>query len=66
MLMVTPCTDWYLVFTGISSGNLTLSAALLPVNLVLQLMLLPIYLFLLAGTVFPLDWSLILESIVLV
>jgi ACR3 family arsenite efflux pump ArsB len=66
MLMVTPCTDWYLVFTGISSGNLTLSAALLPVNLVLQLMLLPIYLFLLAGTVFPLDWGLILESIVLV
>jgi arsenite transporter len=24
MLMVTPCTDWYLVFTGISKGNLPL------------------------------------------
>lgn len=37
MLMVTPCTDWYLVFTGIAKGNLALSTALLPVNLVLQL-----------------------------
>lgn len=66
MLMVTPCTDWYLVFTGISRGNLLLSTALLPVNLVLQLLLLPIYLLVFAGAVFPLDWSLVLESIALV
>jgi arsenite transporter len=66
MLMVTPCTDWYLVFTGISKGNLPLSTALLPVNLVLQLLLLPVYLLVLAGAVFPLDWTLILESIGLV
>jgi arsenite transporter len=66
MLMVTPCTDWYLVFTGISRGNLPLSTALLPVNLVLQLLFLPVYLFVLAGAVFPIDWSLILESIGLV
>jgi arsenite transporter len=63
MLMVTPCTDWYLVFTGISKGNLHLSIALLPVNLVLQLLLLPVYLLVLAETVFPIDWGLILESI---
>jgi ACR3 family arsenite efflux pump ArsB len=66
MLMVTPCTDWYLVFTGISKGNLPLSTALLPVNLVLQLLLLPVYLFVLAGAVFPLSWGLIIESIGLV
>jgi arsenite transporter len=66
MLMVTPCTDWYLVFTGISKGNLPLSTALLPVNLVIQLLLLPIYLFVLAGAVFPLNLGLILESIGLV
>ncbi len=66
MLMVTPCTDWYLVFTGIARGNLALSTALLPVNMVLQLALLPAYLFLLAGSVFPLDWSLIIQSAVLV
>ena len=66
MLMVTPCTDWYLVFTGISKGNLPLSTALLPVNLVLQFLFLPLYLFVLAGAVFPLNWGLILESIGLV
>jgi len=66
MLMVTPCTDWYLVFTGISKGNLPLSTALLPVNLVIQLLLLPVYLVVLADAVFPLDRRLILESIGLV
>ncbi|MBC7086402.1 MAG: bile acid:sodium symporter, partial [Methanomethylovorans sp.] len=29
MLMVTPCTDWYLVFTGIAHGNVPLSASIL-------------------------------------
>lgn len=66
MLMVTPCTDWYLVFTGISKGNLPLSTAMLPVNLVLQLLLLPVYILFLAGAVFPIDLRLVLESVVLV
>lgn len=66
MLMVTPCTDWYLVFTGISRGNVPLSTALLPVNLVLQLLLLPVFILVLAGSVVPLNWGLILESIGLV
>lgn len=62
MLLVTPCTDWYLVFTGIARGNVGLSLALLPVNLVLQLVLLPVYLLGLAGALIPLDWRLVLES----
>ena len=66
MLMVTPCTDWYLVFTGIAKGNLALSTALLPVNLVLQLVLLPVYILWLAGTVFSLDWVFIVRSAVFV
>jgi ACR3 family arsenite efflux pump ArsB len=66
MLMVTPCTDWYLVFTGIAKGNIALSTALLPVNLVLQLILLPVYILLLAGTVFTLDWAFIVRGAVLV
>lgn len=40
MLMVTPCTDWYLIFTSIAKGNVALSTALLPLNLVLQVILL--------------------------
>lgn len=27
MLMVTPCTDWYLIFTEIAKGNVALSTA---------------------------------------
>jgi len=57
MLLATPCTDWYLVFTGIARGNLPLSVALLPANLGLQLLLLPVYLLLLAGAVVPLAWE---------
>ncbi|WP_341200980.1 arsenic resistance protein [Planomicrobium okeanokoites] len=49
MLLVTPCTDWYLIFTGIGKGNTALSAAILPINLVLQVVLLPVYLLLFTG-----------------
>ena len=37
MLMVTPCTDWYLIFTGISKGNVALGSSILPLNLVLRI-----------------------------
>lgn len=49
MLMVTPCTDWYLVFTGLAKGNVELGASILPLNLLLQILLLPVYLFLFFG-----------------
>lgn len=63
MLLVTPCTDWYLVFTSIARGNLPLSVALLPVNLALQLVLLPLYLLVLAGAVIPLDAQRTLQGV---
>ncbi len=50
MLILTPCTDWYLVFTKISKGNLPLSLSILPLNLVLQLILLPLYLIMFFST----------------
>ncbi len=43
MLLVTPCTDWYLVFTRMARGNVPLSGTLLPINLILQVLLLPFY-----------------------
>jgi len=46
MLILTPCTDWYLVFTKMAKGNLPLSLSILPINLILQLILLPVYLLL--------------------
>lgn len=66
MLMVTPCTDWYLVFTNIARGNVALGTALLPWNLFLQLLLLPLYLLLLAGTLIPLEWSVLVRSVIVV
>ncbi|WP_120194253.1 arsenic resistance protein [Sinobaca qinghaiensis] len=51
ILMVTPCTDWYLIFTSTAKGNVPLAASILPVNLILQLLLLPVYLYLFAGTI---------------
>lgn len=66
MLMVTPCTDWYLIFTKIARGNVALSTAILPLNLILQLILMPVYLFVFAGTHDMIEFSFLLESIVLV
>ncbi|ADE36566.1 arsenic resistance protein [Methanohalophilus mahii] len=66
MLMVTPCTDWYLLFTGIARGNVPLSASILPMNLILQLILLPVYLLIFAGTIATIDIGILFESVLLV
>ena len=66
MLMVTPCTDWYLVFTNLAKGNLALSTAILPINLIIQVLLLPAYLLLFFGQTGSFDASFLLESILLV
>ncbi|MEN9260126.1 MAG: hypothetical protein Q6L60_04120 [Thermostichus sp. HHBFW_bins_43] len=62
MLMVTPCTDWYLVFTGLAGGDVVLATALLPLNLALQILLLPVYLLLLAGDLVELNLENLLAS----
>ncbi|MEM6780817.1 MAG: arsenic resistance protein [Pseudomonadota bacterium] len=41
---MAPCTDWFLGFTRMADGNTALGAALLPINLVIQLLLYPVYL----------------------
>lgn len=66
MLMVTPCTDWYLIFTDIADGDVPLATSLLPYNLVLQLILLPLYLYVFAGELVELPLELLVESVVLV
>lgn len=66
MLMVTPCTDWYLIFTDVAEGDVALATSLLPYNLVLQLLLLPLYLYLFAGRLVSLPLDVLLESVVLV
>ncbi|MFC5713652.1 arsenic resistance protein [Thalassorhabdus alkalitolerans] len=66
MLMVTPCTDWYLIFTGVAKGNVALSTAILPLNLILQVILLPVYLLIFGGTTGVIELSYLIESILVV
>ncbi|KJQ54845.1 arsenic resistance protein [Microbacterium sp. SA39] len=46
---LAPCTDWFLGFTRLAGGDTTTGAALIPVQLVLQLLLYPVWLGLFAG-----------------
>jgi len=48
---MAPCTDWFLGFTRLAKGNTALGTALLPINLLTQLLLYPVFLSLLCGTV---------------
>ncbi len=45
---LAPCTDWFLGFTRMARGDTALGAALLPINMLTQLLLLPVWLWLFA------------------
>src|SRR5690625_6386572 len=66
MLMVTPCTDWYIIFTSIAKGNVALSATILPLNLLLQIILLPFYLLIFGGATGVIELSYLVESVLVV
>ncbi len=63
LYIVNPCTDWFLVFTGMARGDVPLGLALLPVNLVLQILLIPLFLWLFAGTIVPFQVSALVEAV---
>ena len=50
---LTPCIGWYLIFTDLADGDVAWGVSLMPWNLVLQIVLLPFYLWLLVGKVVP-------------
>lgn len=66
MLILTPCTDWYLVFTKLAKGDLTLSISILPLNLILQIILLPIYLIIFFSSGNTMDYMQLAYSILTV
>lgn len=45
-----PCTDWFLGFTRMSKGDVALGMILIPINLVSQLLLFPVFLALFIGS----------------
>lgn len=46
LVLLVPCTDWFISFSQLGRGDAARAAALTPVLLVLQLLLLPLYLWL--------------------
>ncbi|NCN84042.1 MAG: arsenic resistance protein [Sphingomonadales bacterium] len=52
LVLLVPCTDWYITFTHLGGGDSRRAIAATPVNLVVQLCLLPAYLWLFMGNMF--------------
>lgn len=50
---MAPCTEWFLGFTRLARGNTALGAVLLPINMITQLLLYPVYLYLFTEGVAP-------------
>jgi ACR3 family arsenite efflux pump ArsB len=46
LVLLVPCTDWFISFAALGRGDAARAIAVTPLNLVLQLLLLPIYLWL--------------------
>ena len=49
LVLLVPCTDWFIAFSQLGGGDTPGAVAVTPVNLALQLLLLPLYLWLMAG-----------------
>lgn len=48
LVLLVPCTDWFIAFTQLGRGDALRATAVTPLNLLLQLALLPAYLWLMA------------------
>ncbi|QCO67034.1 arsenic resistance protein [Luteimonas yindakuii] len=49
LVLLVPCTDWFIGFAQMGGGDTSRAIAVTPLNLVLQLLLLPLYLWWLPG-----------------
>lgn len=65
LYLVTPCTDWFLVFTSMARGDVPLAMALLPTNLILQVLLIPVYLVIFAGKMVPFQLHALFETLLI-
>lgn len=54
MVLLVPCTDWFLTFTQLGRGDTKRAVAVTPINLLLQIALLPVYLRIFMGQSFGL------------
>lgn len=54
LVLLVPCTDWFITFTHLGKGDSARAVAATPMLLLLQLVLLPVYLWIFLGS----DWLL--------
>ncbi len=52
LVLLVPCTDWFIVFTHLGQGDAKLAVASTPAILLLQFLFLPVYLWLFLGRTF--------------
>jgi ACR3 family arsenite efflux pump ArsB len=52
---LAPCTDWFLGFTRLAGGDTTSGAALIPLQMLIQLLMYPVWMMLFAGE--SVDWA---------
>jgi ACR3 family arsenite transporter len=60
---LTPCIGWYLIFIDLAKGDMDWGLALLPIDITLQILLLPLYLYLLVGKIIPIDTLTLVRSV---
>ncbi|MDO8828142.1 arsenic resistance protein [Methylophaga sp.] len=60
---MSPCTDWFLGFTQLAKGNVALGTALIPINMLLQLLLYPLYLQLFTNNIVQVDPGIISSTL---
>lgn len=49
LVLLVPCTDWFISFSQLGGGDVPRAIAITPLNLLLQLLLLPVYLWAMTG-----------------
>lgn len=49
LVLLVPCTDWFITFTQLGQGDARRAIALTPINLLLQIALLPVYVWVFMG-----------------
>lgn len=59
LVLLVPCTDWFITFSQLGGGNVPRAIAVTPINLLLQLALLPLYLWLMLDQYVDLELDLI-------
>jgi len=55
LVLLVPCTDWFITFTQLGGGDTKQAIAFAPISLLLQILLLPLYLWMFLGNEFQLS-----------